>query len=166
MMTVKTGSRFGNFAWTAKGQINDELVAILLPFAITQILQRSPSSNAEKAMAGYEKRPEGFKRDSIEFDSDMADILRDHLEKASVEVGEGDAKKTIPLGLKVEVEQYIPTAAESKFTEEKAIVARHEATGDLEDWLKTKVGFTGDREDEQAVLVAVREFKKAALKGL
>jgi hypothetical protein len=165
-MKTEATSVFGNFKWTASGNISDELIGLLLPFAITQVLQRSPSSNAEKAMAGYEKRPEGFKRDSIEFSDELAETLREHLESATVSVGEGKDAKQIPLGLSVSVEQYVPTAQESKFTEEKAIVARHEAAGDLRDWLKTRVGFKGDLEDEQAVLVAVREFKKAALKGL
>lgn len=165
-MKTEASSRFGNFQWTATGEISDELVAILLPFAITQILQRSPSSNAEKAMAGYEKRPEGFKRDSIPFNEDNSLKLTEALEAADVEVGEGKDAKTIPLGLTVEVTEYVPTVAESKFTEEKAIVDRHEKAGDKDAWLKNTVKFTGDASDEQAVLVAVREFKKAALKGL
>jgi hypothetical protein len=165
-MKVEASSRFGNFQWVATGEVSDELANALASFGVTQVLQRSPSSNAEKAIAGYEKRPSGFKRDSLPFSEDDAETLRKALSSAEIEIGEGEDKKSFKLPLSVEVMEYVPTAAESKFTEEKAIVARHEATGDLEEWLKTKVGFTGDREDEQAVLVAVREFKKAALKGL
>lgn len=166
MFNIKTGSRFGNFAWQASCEVSEELAAILLPFAITQILQRSPSSEAEKEIAGYKKRPSGFKRDSLPFSAEDAKTLQKHLQGAGVEVGEGDEKKSVKLPLSVEVVEYIPTAQESKFTEEKAIVKRHEDAGDLEDWLESKVKFDGDASDEQAVLVAVREFKKAALKGL
>lgn len=165
-MKVQANSRFGNFAWVATGEVSDELANALASFGVTQVLQRSPSSNAEKAIAGYEKRPSGFKRDSLPFSEGDAETLRKMLEKAEIEIGEGEDAKTFKLPLKVEVVEYVPTAAESKFTEEKAILGRHEEAGDLVEWLGTKVGFKGDIADEQAVLVAVREFKKAALKGL
>lgn len=165
-MKVQATSVFGQFRWTATGEISEPLAGVLLPFAITQVLQRSPSSNAEKAIAGYEKRPDKFKRNSLNFNEGDAETLRKHLESAEIEVGEGDEKKTFKLPLSVSVEQYVPTVAESKFTEEKAILDRHEKEGDKEEWLLKTVGFKGDDRDEQAVLVAVREFKKAALKGL
>lgn len=165
-MIVKANSRFGNFAWVAEVEVDEEMTAILLPFAITQILQRSPSSEAEKLMAKYEKRPEGFKRDSIPFSEANAKILAKALEGAKVSVGEGKDAKELELSLTANVEEYVPTVSESKFTEERAILTRHETKGDKEEWLKNSVGFTGDQKDEQAVLVAVREFKKAALKGL
>jgi hypothetical protein len=165
-MKAEASSVFGNYRWSASGEIADSLIAVLLPFAITQVLQRSPSSNAEKEIAGYEKRPEGFKRNSLPFDKEGAAVLKKHLENAEITIGEGDEKKSFKLPLEISVEEYTGSAVEAKFTEEKAIVKRHQDAGDLEDWLAEKVKFAGDSEDEQAVLVAVREFKKAALKGL
>lgn len=50
-------------------------VAILAVEGLTQILQRKPSSAWEKAEAGYEKRPDGFKRNSIAFSEESADKL-------------------------------------------------------------------------------------------
>lgn len=50
-------------------------VATLAVEGLTQILQRKPSSAWEKAEAGYEKRPDGFKRNSIAFSEESADKL-------------------------------------------------------------------------------------------
>jgi hypothetical protein len=51
--------------------------AKLMVEGLTQILQRKPSSAWEKEEGGYEKRPEGFKRNSIPFRKDSATKLVD-----------------------------------------------------------------------------------------
>lgn len=161
-MVIKTNSRFGNFAWSASADVSESMMEKLAAFGLLQVLQRSPSSKAEKALAGYEKRPDGFKRDSIPFSDKAAKALAIAL--SDVEIEEG-----LSVQSNVEVVEYVaPEGVQSKFTEEKAIVARHLANGDLTEWLKESVGFAGPSTgpDDEAMLRAVRTFKIAALKGL
>lgn len=116
MKEIKVESTFGNYKWNASVIVGETQVDALLGMGILQILQRTPASVAEKAMAGYEKRPPGFKRDSIPYSESGAKILMDAMEAA--EVGKDD-----PLAIEVIVGEYIPgEGAIPKFTDEKAIV--------------------------------------------
>lgn len=70
----------GNVAVKASLELPEGLnpgVATLAGEGLTQILQRKPSSAWEKAEAGYEKRPEGFKRNSIAFSAKSAENLEE-----------------------------------------------------------------------------------------
>lgn len=167
-MKIQYGSRFGNYRWDAECDVPEQLVPVLLPFAALQLQQRSPSSTAEKAMAGYEKRPKGFERDSIGFTEELAKVLAKHMSTLSVETGVDEKGKPIveELEATVTVVEYVPTAAESKFTEEKVIVKNHQDKDDLAEWalvnLKVEVLPATPTEDKE-FLGKVREFKKAML---
>jgi len=76
-MKIQTTWTFGNFSITAACNVESAepvgpLAAALMEKGFLQLLQRVPASNAEKALAGYEKRPTGFKRDSILYSEDNA----------------------------------------------------------------------------------------------
>lgn len=169
-MVIKTNSRFGNFAWSASADVSDEMMKTLAAFGLLQVLQRGPSSKAEKALAGYEKRPDGFKRDSIPFSDKAAKALAIALRDAEIEDG-------LSVQSNVEVVEYIaPEGVQSKFTEEKAIIAKHETAGDVVKWARETVKFDGELFASEEIgqvsvptddfLRAVRTFKIAALKGL
>lgn len=69
-MKIKTQWTFGNFSITAACNVDTaepvgSVAQALMEKGFLQLLQRVPASNAEKALAGYDKRPAGFKRDSI-----------------------------------------------------------------------------------------------------
>lgn len=169
-MVIKTNSRFGNFAWSGQADVTPEQMAILAAAGLLQEGQRSPSSAAEKEMAGYDKRPDSFKRDSIPFNEKNADILAKHL-------GRFEIAKDVFVDVKVDVSEYIaPEGVQSKFTEEKAIIAKHETAGDVVKWARDVVKFEGELFASEEIgqvsvptddfLRAVRTFKIAALKGL
>lgn len=97
----------GNIAVKAELALPEGLnpgVATLAGEGLTQILQRKPSSAWEKVMAGYDKRPEGFKRNSIGYSAKSAEKLEELFNEAlpagvAVEftmtehvAGEGNAK--------------------------------------------------------------------------
>lgn len=81
-MKITVRWTFGNFSITAAAEIPlTEPVSLLtkaiLEKGFLQLLQRVPASSAEKALARYEKRPEGFKRTSIPYSDDNALKLSD-----------------------------------------------------------------------------------------
>lgn len=128
----------------------------LLLAGITQILQRKPASKWEKTVAKYDKRPDGFQRNSIPFSAEAAAEL-------AVIAGEAVADFAV-----VDVTEYVPTVAEGKMKEEIAIFERHEEAGDTRDWLTKKIGFSGEYEDpesesgySQAALRALNAWKRA-----
>lgn len=167
MMTkLKTGSLFGNFKWTATTEVSESAIERLAELGLLQIMQRGPSSEAEKVLAGFKKRPEGFKRNSIQFTEDNGETLRKLLSKVTLDGDEVEELPELNFNLEVEVEQYVPTAVDPKFTEEKVIVKNHSEKGDLPEWalvnLKVEVLPATPIEDKE-FLGKVREFKKAML---
>lgn len=163
MPTVKASSTFGNFEWSGHADVTDTQANILMNLGALQVMQRSPSSRAEKVLGGYEKRPDNFKRNSIEYSEDNAKVLSDELSKP-IEIADGvEISFTID-----EVKFYeIGKGAEPKFVEEKTIVQRHVKAGDFLDWVRDEVGFKGevDREPENdtKVLAAVKAYKQRRL---
>lgn len=166
-MKLKTSSVFGNFAFAMTAEVGEKEVELLASYGLLQIAQRSPASAAEKAMAGYAKRPAGFKRDSIAYGEAAAEILREKLSTIALE-GNGD------ISCNVTVTEYVPEAAAPTKVDVE-IAGRHESQGDLESWLKTKCNYTGNTHDDDgeyhpAMLAAVRAVRRAAeeaaLKGL
>lgn len=138
MTTIKAESVFGNFKWTAEAAVSDEQRDALAAFGLTQVLQRSPASAAEKAMAGYDKRPEKFQRGSILYDEGKAALLKTHLEGAKVDI----AGKEQGLAVEITVVQYVPTTAEAS-KEAKELHAARVASGTLAK-LAANVGYAGD----------------------
>ena len=79
-MKIQTTWTFGNFVITAATTVETAepvgpVAAALMEKGFLQLLQRVPASNAEKALAGYDKRPTGFKRDSIPYSEENAVAL-------------------------------------------------------------------------------------------
>jgi hypothetical protein len=162
MPIVKAESTFGNFKWFAKAEISDAIRDILSDLGFLWIMQRTPSSNAEKVLAGYEKRPTGFKRSEIAY-SDANALELQKLLGASVEVAE-DIEIT-PEVLKV-VFHEIGAGVEPKYADEKKIVARHIDKKDIATWAIDTVGFSGEGDldvNNVEFLKAVKAYKARML---
>ncbi len=161
MAQVKAESTFGNYKWFANAEVSTEQMTTLANLGFLWVMQRTPSSQAEKAMAGYEKRPEGFKRSSIDFNDKGAKQLTAELGK-SVEIEKDD--EITPVITKVQKHD-IGAGAEPKFAEEKKIVARHITAGDVSDWNVSKVGYEGRDLTVENVefLKAVKAYKQRIL---
>jgi hypothetical protein len=132
-----------------------DAVGILEGFAF-QVLQRKPAGAWEKAVAGYEKRPSGFKRDSIPYSEEGVEEMK---RQFTIALGSGVTAKFIDA-----IEHVKGEVADSKFTEETEIASRHESAGDLEVWLEEKARYTGDTHGEDGefamdMLRAVRAYK-------
>jgi hypothetical protein len=170
-MQIKYGSVFGNFRWDASAEVSEEVVGLLAPLGALQIAQRSPSTAAEKAMAGYEKRPVKFQRTSIPFSDGNAETLRKALSKLTFKVGEGEAAREYTFNADVKVEQYVPTEADVKMADERAAYARRGKAGELEE-LAEKVNYEGELGDgtsENApvdFLRAIRAWSKAQVAAI
>jgi hypothetical protein len=163
-MKLETKSTFGNFSIAAEAEVDDAQRDYLASLGLLQLLQRSPASAAEKAMAGYDKRPSGFKRDSIPFNTDNAAVLTQELEKP-IKAEDGIA----PIECAVEVSEYVPAEADVKMNDERAAYARN---GKQLEKLASKVGYEGalgDGTKENApveFLRAIRAWTKAQLAAL
>lgn len=146
--------------------VSPEQRDMLAGLGLLQVLQRSPASAAEKAMAGYDKRPAGFKRDSIPFNDDNALTLQGELEKP-IEIGEGIDKLTCEIA----VSEYVPTEGNVKMTEERDAYARR--TDDAGRKALAKLvsysGELGDGTKENApveFIRAIRRYSQSIVKGL
>jgi hypothetical protein len=164
-MKLNTKSTFGNFAIEAEADVDEAQRDILAGLGLLQVLQRSPASAAEKAMAGYDKRPSGFKRDSIPFNPANAEKLTEALEKP-IEIA-----KDMSISCAVAVSEYVPTEADVKMPDERAAYARNAKAGTL-DALAEKVGFDGEVGDGTAenapveFLRAIRAWSKAQVAAI
>lgn len=168
-MKIQYGSIFGQFKWTAEAEISDELVAALVPLGALQIAQRSPSTAAEKELAGYDKRPEKFSRTKdINYSEANAKVLAKHLETVQVEIGRDEKDKPVykTFAATVVVEQHTPGEADVKMADERKAYARNGEKNTLAK-LAAKVGFAGevgDGKSENApveFLRAIRAWAKA-----
>lgn len=172
-MKIQYGSVFGNYRWDATADVGDELVSVLAPLGALQIGQRSPSTAAEKEMAGYEKRPKGFNRTSIPFDAAKADVLAKHLKTMRVETGRNEKDEPVYAEIQadVTVTEYVPTEADVKMPDERAAYARNAKANTL-DALATKVSFDGEVGDGTAenapveFLRAIRAWSKAQVAAI
>lgn len=162
MTKLNTSSTFGNFAIVAEAEVDEAQRDILASLGLLQVLQRSPASAAEKKLAGYEKRPTGFKRDSIPFSEDNAETLALVMGEP-IEIAEG-----VKISANITVSEYVPTEADVKMADERSAYALHSKAGNLEKWAK-KIGFTGELGDGKAenapveLLRAARAWVKAQL---
>lgn len=167
-MKLQTKSTFGNFAIEAEADVTAEQRDYLANLGLLQVLQRSPASAAEKALAGYDKRPSGFKRDSIPFSEANAETLTAEMEKP---ISFGEDSGVEPIECAVRVTEYVPTVADVKMTDERNAYARHGKAGDLPAFAKT-VGYDGQVGDGVAenapveFLRAIRRYVNEQLKTL
>lgn len=146
MKTIKFGSNFGQYRYEAEANVPDEAIDTLLAAGLLQIAQRSPSTAAEKAMAGYEKRPKGFDRNSIPFSKDGAETLEGQISTMEVEIGRNgkDEPITVTIESTVVVEEKPETSVETKFVAERAkYVQRKDTLAKL----ATAVGYEGELGD-------------------
>lgn len=172
-MQIKYGSVFGNYRWDATADVTDDLVSVLAPLGALQIGQRSPSTAAEKEMAGYEKRPKGFNRNTIPFSEDGAKTLAKHLQTMRVEIGRNDKDEPVYANINadVAVTKYEPSEADVKMPDERAAYARRGKAGELAE-LAEKVGFEGELGDGTAenapvdFLRAIRAWSKAQVAAI
>lgn len=158
MNTVKANSQFGNFEWFGHAEVTDEQYATLASLGFLWVMQRSPSSNAEKSLAGYKKRPDGFKRSNIQYTAESAVELVKLL-SAKAEIADGMEITPVIDNVK----EYEPTVATPKYAEERAIIARHVQKKDIDEWITT-VGYSGDTVDHEGnptteFLQAVKVYK-------
>lgn len=166
-MQIQYGSVFGNYRWDASVEITPEIAALLAPLGALQIAQRSPSTAAEKEMAGYEKRPKGFSRSDIPFTEKNAEVLRNA--QSVLVIDNGDKKVTLKCDCKVV--EYIAEAQDVKMTDERNAYARNAESGKLEALAK-KVGYTGDlgsgtsAEAPVEFLRAIRAWSKEMVKNI
>ncbi len=172
---IKFGSNFGQYRYEAEAEIPDNAVPALLAAGLLQVAQRSPSTAAEKEMAGYEKRPKGFDRNSIPFTAKGAEILEKHIGGLSIEIGR-DAKDNpimveIPAVVTVSEKPESGDAA-SKFTAERAKYASKKGDETLLRKLADAVGYDGELGDGTAenapedFLKAIRAWVRAQAEAL
>lgn len=165
-MKLQTKSTFGNFAIEAEANVTDAQRDYLAGLGLLQVLQRSPASAAEKALAGYDKRPSGFKRDSIPFSEANAQTLADEMEKP---ISFGEDSGVEPIECSITVSEYVPSVADVKMTDERNAYARNASKLQA---LATKVGYAGalgDGTKENApveFLRAIRAWTNEQLKAL
>lgn len=151
---------FGNFDYAATGTVSDEVAAILVSAGALQVLQRTPSTDAEKKLAGYgKKRPINFKRTDIPYSEDNAAVLRKYLSAAEITTGEDT---TEALDLEITVTEHVSTAADAKLTEERAKYAS-KTTPESQKALMDTVGYAGEYGDgtvEGAPMELLRAIRK------
>jgi len=159
---VKAESTFGNFKWFGHAIVNLEQLIILACLGFLWVMQRSPSSAAEKELAGYEKRPAKFERKSIAFSDERSTLLGKLLAKP-VEIAK-DMLIT-PIIDKVQFHE-IGAGVEPVYKEEKVIVQRHIEAKDIVTWATDVVGFTGEGDldvENVEFLKAVKAYKQRRL---
>jgi hypothetical protein len=169
MKKVTTESTLGNYKAVVSVDADEALQEILQSFGLKYVLQRQQSIDttlgAFQMVNGKRKRKVGWKRNDVDYSTAVADSLQAALSKLAMPDSE------IPLAVNVDVLEYIRDVAIVAFTEERALMTRHESDDDLESWLVNRVKYDGpshgdDGEFNIDALKAVREFKKAALAGL
>lgn len=170
MNEINTKWNLGNFAVSLTTKVDDTMRHQLATFGLRFLGQRV--SAVDKILGGFEtgadgksKRKAGWKRTDAAFGAALAGKLATAF--AELDLPESEAK----LAASATFTEYVPTAGAPKFVEEKAACVKHESAGDLEEWLKTKVGFAGethgaDCEYSTEMLMAVKAFKIAFLKGM
>jgi hypothetical protein len=169
MKKITTESTLGNYKAVVSVDADEILQGILLPLGLKYVLQRQQSIDATlgafHTVNGKRKRKESWRRNDVIYTALLGERLQSSLSSLAMPDSE------IPLAVSAEVTEYIRDVAESKFTEERVLMGRHESDDDLESWLVNKVKYDGpshgdDGEFALDALKAVREFKKAALAGL
>lgn len=168
-MKVNTNWNLANFSVSLSVEANEALQKTLMEYGVRYFGQRN--SEVDKILGGFEtvngksKRKANWKRSEVAYTAELAQALAKSFEKLS-----GPDELVIPA--EVEISEYVrEDKVDSKFTEEKEIVGRHESADDLETWLVDKVKYTGDTHGDDGeyaieMLRAVRAFKIARLREL
>lgn len=161
-MKTSFKTTMGQFAISGSATVTDEEFQILADGGTLQFTQRIPFSNAEKAMAGYAKRPAGFKRNTIPFTEDNVAKFQLELEKP-IEIADG---VTINLE-EVEITQHVPTITEVKYAAERQKYASKLGDEKLLAKLASAVGYDGELGDGTAdnAPIAFLESIKAWIKS-
>ena len=161
MTKITFGSTFGNFKWSGELELTDAQLVEFASLGGLQVYQRSPSSNAEKTLGKYEKRPDDFKRNSIVFSDANAETLKAAL---SEEVKVSDTTKVKLTNVSVAFHEIGATTA-PKYVEEKTIAKRHVDAGDFAQWMANTIGFKATVEDVDnvEVLQAIKAYKTKML---
>lgn len=166
-------TNFGFFGWNAVAEVSMRVLLYLAGLGLLQLLQRSPATNAEKKLAGYEKRPKNFERSSIPFNDAnkgvFASLMGAVVELVNGEEGKPDYwKESFTPGINCWYHPLGETTA-PKFVEEIKIVKRHIESKDIEQWAKDKIGFQGNLgdkpEENTELLIAVKAFVKKLTAG-
>jgi hypothetical protein len=168
-MKIETKWNLGNFALTLSSTVSDQMRDALASFGLRFLGQRV--SKVDHILGGYTKkdgkevRKAGWRRTDAAFSTDVAAKLA--LAFSELAIPDSEAK----LPAQAVLTEYVPTAAEPKFKDEKVIASRHESANDLEEWLADKVGFEGDThgtdgEFSLEMLSAIRTYKLEQLKNL
>ena len=173
MATVKAESTFGNSKWQGHAEVSDVQRDVLADLGFLWVMQRSPSSNAEKALAGYEKRPNGFKRSDIPWSDEMGAKLKSLL-GGKITIGEVPDKdgKLVEVSITAVIDSVkfheIGAGVEPKYADEKKIIQRHIDAGDVRDWAAGTIGIdTRDLTIENVeFLKAVKAYKQRMLAGV
>lgn len=171
---VDTKWNLGNFTVELKTLVNEAISGRLACLGLRFLGQRV--SAVDKILGGFEKkgdkdvRKAGWKRTDAPFSPDLASKLAKAFEELELP-GDDAGNEAVKLGMKATFTEYVPTAGAPKFVEEKALCVRHESKGDLEEWLKTKVGYAGethgaDGEYDPAMLAAVKAYKIEQLRDI
>jgi hypothetical protein len=170
MKITTPNTNFGFFGWRAVAEVSENMLVFLAGLGLLQLLQRSPATEAEKKLAGYEKRPAKFQRSSIEHSATNEGIFKQIMSKA-LEVVQGEEGK--PGYAKTQITPVIETwyhplgaTAEPVYAEEKKIVQRHIDNKDIVTWASDTIKFTGEGDlDTENIefLKAVKAYKTAML---
>lgn len=172
-MQIETSSTFGNFDWNATFNVPDSLIPVLCSLGILQVMQRQPSSAAEKQLAGYEKRPEGFKRTSIPFTDENAETLKNALKQIQIETGRDEKGAKILQSLtadSINVVEHVVEERGSTYAAERAKYAEKKSEAELRKLAKA-VGYDGDigtvgGEAPEDFLKAIRSWVRAQTAAL
>ena len=170
MITIKVNSTFGLFAFSAEAAVSEEQRDALAVAGLLQLLQRSPATKAEKALAvaaGFaydKKRPDGFKRTLIDFSDKAAEMLKGFLEDVKVEI----AGVEQALAVEVSVSEYEPEATATKWAAEKAKIASKAGDAAALKKMASVVGYAGEDLTEGNVEFcrAIRDWVKAQMAGI
>lgn len=167
-MKINTQYNSGNFTLSLSAEVSEEMKEKLASLGLRYLAQRN--TEHDKVLGGFEtgkdgkvKRKAGWKRGDVGYDP----VLAAKLAKSYLELSLPDSEE------KIEVEpvvtEYIREAADSKFTEERAIASRKESKGSLEAWAAARgvtETHTEDGEDYSPELLRkIREVKLAAIRA-
>lgn len=165
MMTTTIEWTFGNFDITValRADIGEGTAsAMVLAAAGLNILQRGVASAAEKALAGYEKRPEGFQRNSLAYSEANAGKLEDAFTGKFNLNPKGKPEVWLEYTCTGVTEHEVGGTKESKFTEEKATIRKWLTLSPEEMTTKlTKIGFKGsvDGDSDEDILPACHALR-------
>lgn len=173
-MKIQATWNSGNFTLKHEAEVDDKQLLALARNGLIWNAQRNRDhdtvlgivrKDGKKTVRVEGQKADGSKGKLARIDVPYSDDLAAKLATAYAGFElEGEVK----LPIVTDVTEYIRDVADSKFTEERELMSRHESEDDLEAWLTDKVGYDGathgdDGEFAVEALRAVRKYKLAAL---